>query len=51
MVAFGVMAIVSLAAGVLLEYAGWALLAVSTAPLLIALDGLSHHFALRVRLR
>ena len=36
LVVFGVMAVVSLAAGVLLEYAGWALLAVSTAPLLIA---------------
>ena len=35
-IVFGVMAIVSLAAGVLLEYAGWALLAISTAPLLIA---------------
>ncbi len=36
LVVFGVMAIVSLAAGVLLEYAGWAMLAISTTPLLIA---------------
>ena len=36
MVVFGVMAVVSLAAGVLLEYAGWALLAISTAPLLVS---------------
>ena len=36
MVVFGVMAIVSLGAGVLLEHAGWTILALSTAPLLIA---------------
>ena len=36
MVVFGVMAVVSLGAGVMLEYAGWAMLTVSTAPMLIA---------------
>ena len=36
LVVFGTMALVTLAAGVLLEYAGWRVLALSTAPLLVA---------------
>ena len=35
MLVFGVMAIVSLGAGLMLELAGWAVLAISTTPLLL----------------
>ena len=45
MLVFGIMAIVSLAAGVLLEYAGWRLLALSTVPLLLVVLAMVAYYA------